>query len=76
MIIDVIKGFELGLDKIRYVSTQYNKKIHFQLDGIDKKYMVYADRYRITQVITNLIDNAVNFILGLVGLISISIEKK
>jgi two-component system, OmpR family, sensor histidine kinase VicK len=38
--------------------------------------MVYADRYRITQVITNLTDNAVNFILDKVGLISISLEKR
>ncbi len=76
VILDVIKAFELGLDKIRYVNTQYSKKIHFQLDGIDKKYMVHGDRYRITQVITNLIGNAVNFILDRVGLISISLEKK
>jgi two-component system, OmpR family, sensor histidine kinase VicK len=76
LIIEVIKDFELGLDKIRYVNSQYNKKIHFQLDGIDKKYMVYADRYRITQVITNLIDNAVNFILHKVGLVSIVLAKR
>ncbi len=76
VVLDVIKDFELGLDKIRYVNTQYSKKIHFQLDGIDKKYIVYADRYRITQVITNLIDNAVNFILDKIGLISISLEKR
>jgi signal transduction histidine kinase len=76
VIFDVIKAFESGLDKIRYVNTQTSKKIHFKLDGIDKKYMVYADRYRITQVITNLIDNAVNFILYKVGLISISFEKR
>lgn len=76
VIFDVIKAFELVLDKIKFVNTKSSKKIHFQLDGIDKKYMVYADRYRITQVITNLIDNAVNFILDKVGLISISLEKR
>jgi two-component system, OmpR family, sensor histidine kinase VicK len=38
--------------------------------------MVNADRYRISQVIFNLIENAINFILDKEGLISISIEKK
>ena len=75
VVLDVIKDFELKLDKIRQNNIQYGKKIHFQLDGADKKYMVFVDRYRITQVITNLIDNAVNFILDKVGLITISLEK-
>jgi signal transduction histidine kinase len=75
VVLDVIKDFELGLEKIRHVNNSYSKKIDFQLDGTDKKYMVSADRYRITQVITNLIDNGVNFILDKVGLISISLEK-
>jgi len=76
VILDVVKGYELSLRKIRDANVQNSKKILFHLDGIDKrKHIVYADRYRITQVITNLIDNAVNFILDKAGLISISLEK-
>ena len=76
LIHDIIKDFEFGLDKIRHVFTQQNKIIHFEIIDCDRKYMVYADKYRIIQVITNLIDNAINFILGKEGLISISLEKK
>jgi signal transduction histidine kinase len=76
VILDVVKGYESSLEKIKRSSTHYDKKILFKLDGFDQRnYMVYADRYRITQVITNLIDNAVNFILDKVGLISISLKK-
>lgn len=76
VILAVVKHFESTTDKIRNVNSPHGKKIHFQLHGFDKKYMVYCDRNRITQVITNLIDNAVNFILDKEGLISISLEKK
>ena len=35
-----------------------------------------ADRYRVTQVVTNLLNNAVKFVKGYDGTVSISIEKK
>jgi two-component system, OmpR family, sensor histidine kinase VicK len=76
LILDIIKDVEIELDKIRHIFSQHNKKIHFELIGYDRKYLVYADKYRISQVITNLIDNAINFILDKDGLVSISLEKK
>ena len=35
-----------------------------------------ADRYRVAQVVTNLLNNAVKFVKGCNGTVSISIEKK
>jgi len=76
VILDAIKDFKVRLEKIQYVYEQNKKKIHFELHGFDSKHLVNADRYRISQVIFNLLENAINFILGKEGLISITIEKK
>ena len=37
---------------------------------------IEADRYRVAQLVTNLLSNALKFVKGYDGLISISIEKK
>ena len=73
----LIKEFEIELT--------YNKKIKFELDidDIDKNTIAFADRNRISQVILNLINNSIKFILiekemdedNVNGLISISVEK-
>ena len=42
----------------------------------DDVIFIKADRYRIAQVVTNLISNAVKFVKGYNGIVSISIEKK
>ncbi len=76
VILDAIKDFKVRLEKIQYIHEQNKKKIHFELHGFDNKYMINADRYRISQVIFNLLENAINFILDKEGLISITIEKK
>src|SRR5690606_37506494 len=77
-IVDVVRDFQLRLEKIGHIETQdHGKKLHFKLDGFDnKKYTVYADRFRIAQVISNLIENSLNFIITKAGLISISLEKR
>ena len=76
VILDAIKDYKVRLEKIQYINNQNKKKIHFELYGFDSKCMVNADRYRISQVIFNLIENAINFILDKEGSISISLEKK
>jgi signal transduction histidine kinase len=42
----------------------------------DDVILIQADRYRIAQVVTNLISNAIKFVKGYNGIVSISIEKK
>ena len=76
VISDVIEGFKVRLEKIYQINIQNKKKIHFELYGFDNKYMVNADQHRIAQVVFNLVDNAINFILDKEGSISISLEKK
>ena len=76
VIIDVVKDFKVRLEKIYQINIQNKKKIHFELFGFDSKHLVNADRHRISQVIFNLVENAINFILDKEGLISVSIEKK
>jgi two-component system, OmpR family, sensor histidine kinase VicK len=51
------------------------KKIKFVLVGFEKRHIVIADKVRISQVISNLIDNSVNFIMDSKnGIITITIE--
>ena len=65
------------------MSIEDNKKIKFELHfkNIDSNTIVFADRNRISQVISNLINNSIKFILKEdekkddTGLISISVEK-
>jgi two-component system, OmpR family, sensor histidine kinase VicK len=76
VILNAIKEFKVRLEKIQYINEQDKKKIHFELHGFDNKFMINADRYRISQIIYNLLENAINFILDKDGLISITIEKK
>ena len=76
LINDLVKEFRLRIEKIQRVTNPHNKKICFQLDGFNERYMVKGDRSRITQVVFNLIDNAINSIIDKEGLILISLEKK
>ena len=55
-------------DTISGVQVLYNKA--------DDVIFLEADRYRVTQVVTNLLNNAVKFVKGYDGTVSISIEKK
>ncbi len=73
---DVIKDFELSLERIQCVTNPHGKKICFRLKSFDGRYLIKGDQYRITQVVSNLIYNAINSILGKEGLIVVSIEKK
>jgi signal transduction histidine kinase len=40
---------------------EYNKSVLFEYKNFDKEYMVMADKFRITQVIQNLVDNSIRF---------------
>jgi len=74
VILDVIKDFETILANRYKLDGISEKNIRFELIGFEKKHMVIGDKLRITQVISNLIDNSVNFIAdGDDGIITIAI---
>ena len=68
LIVEIAKNFE--------VSVKKDKKITFEYHNF-KEYFIYADKHRIAQVITNLLDNSIKFIFDKEeGLISITLEKR
>jgi two-component system, OmpR family, sensor histidine kinase VicK len=76
VILGVIDDFKTRLERIPTFRNQEKKVIDFEYLGFDNKHMVKADKSKITQVIHNIIDNAINFILEKRGVITISIERK
>lgn len=42
-------------------NMEYNKSVLFEFKNFDKEYVVMADKFRITQVIQNLVDNSIRF---------------
>lgn len=75
VILDIIRDCVIKLEKMPKFKGQFNKKIDFQLHGFDRKNMLNADRQLISQVVFNIVDNAMNFILNK-GVISIFVEQK
>jgi signal transduction histidine kinase len=43
-------------------NIEYNKFITFEYRNFDKEYFVYGDKFRIGQVIQNLVDNSMRFV--------------
>jgi two-component system, OmpR family, sensor histidine kinase VicK len=77
VILDVIKDFQIILENRNKLVGITEKKIRFEFIGFEKKIMVFGDKLRIAQVISNLIDNSINFIAdGKAGFITITISTK
>ena len=75
VILDVIKDFEIILKNKNKIVRISEKKIKFEFIGFEKEHMVKGDKLRITQVVSNLIDNSINFIAeGEDGIITIAIR--
>ena len=55
---ELVKSIVIDIDKV----MEYNKSIIFEYKDFEKDYMVFADKFRIGQVILNLIDNSIRFI--------------
>ncbi len=74
VILDVIKDFETILENKNKLVLISEKKIKFEFIGFEKEHMVNGDKLRIAQVVSNLIDNSINFIAeGEDGVITIAI---
>jgi nitrogen-specific signal transduction histidine kinase len=77
LIKDIVKNYETKFQNIDKLAIPKIKEIHFDLKGFDKEYKINANKLQISMVITNLIDNAVNFIPSRKkGIISIVLEQK
>jgi signal transduction histidine kinase len=76
VLLAVIDDCKTRQEKIPNFRGQRMKSIEFKYSGFDKKHVVNADKSQITQVVHNLIDNAINFILDKKGTITISIENR
>ncbi|HEU5119404.1 MAG TPA: HAMP domain-containing sensor histidine kinase [Candidatus Nitrosocosmicus sp.] len=57
-------------------NIEYNKSITFEYRNFDKEYFVFADKFRVGQVIQNLIDNAMRFVRNRGKITLILGEKK
>jgi signal transduction histidine kinase len=66
LIPEVIKDFK---------NNPNHKQIRFEYNNFVNKYTLFADKNRISQVLSNLIENSVKFIDG-EGKISVTVEKK
>lgn len=71
LIIDTIQELQQSLDYINQVEFEYN---------FEGEYFVYVDKFRIQQVIFNLVDNSIKSVLEQIGntkeIITITIKKK
>ncbi|CAN5620220.1 hypothetical protein BH23THE1_BH23THE1_17470 [soil metagenome] len=67
LIVEIAKNFEASVRKDKKITFEYNFKENF----------IYADKQRISQVISNLLDNAIKFIFDKEGgLVSITVEQR
>jgi nitrogen-specific signal transduction histidine kinase len=75
---DIVDNYNTRFQKMVKSSSQSSiKDIDFDLHGFKEVLMVKANKLQISMVVSNVLDNAINFIpLKQKGLISISIEKK
>ena len=79
MILDVVKGFEdnfKGNDKTNQIKFEFDNGFN------QENYLINADKTKIGQVVSNLIENSIKFVFDervdkeRQGIISITIEKK
>lgn len=69
LILDIIGDYKITLSTIK-------KIIKFEFVATNKEIMVYADPRKISQVISNLINNSSKFVSNNNGLISVNVEIK
>ena len=79
MILDVVKGFEdnfKGNDKTNQIKFEFDNGFN------QENYLINAEKTKIGQVVSNLIENSIKFVFDervdkeIQGIISITIEKK
>lgn len=78
LILDIVKIYQNKSNNLNQSSMlSYTKQIDFALQGLEKEYKIKANRLQISMVLTNILDNAINFISAKQkGLISTTVERK
>lgn len=77
VIVDLVNNYQSKLQNLHNLSAPYAKEIDFNLQGIGSEFKINADKLQISMVISNIIDNAINFIpKEQKGLISITSKKQ
>ena len=77
IILETVNYHKTRLENIRKSFMPNTKKIEFELKGLDNEYVITANKLQISLVVSNIIDNAINFISERKdGLVSITIDKK
>ena len=77
LIIDIVDNYKIRFQNLTKLSLSTIKEIRFDCKGLELECNVKANKFQISRVITNLIDNAINFIPDAQkGLISITIEHR
>ncbi len=74
---DIVDNYQTRLQKMIRSSMSNTKDVHFDFHGFRQEHIVNANKLQISMVISNIIDNAINFIsVKQKGLISITVEQK
>ncbi|CAN5833913.1 hypothetical protein BH23THE1_BH23THE1_24850 [soil metagenome] len=74
---DIVDNYKVKFQNMKTSAGSYTKQIHFDVQGSEQVLRVFSNKLHISMVITNLIDNAINFVpTRQKGLISITFEVK
>ena len=76
LIKDIVENYQTSLLNMRKSLTSDVKNVYFNYKGFKEEHLIHANKLQISMIISNIIDNAINFIpIKQKGLISITIEK-
>lgn len=77
LILDIVNNYRARFRNMTKSALSDSRDIHFECYGFDRVYKVNANKLQISMVLSNIIDNAINFIPAKQrGLIVISVEQK
>ncbi|WP_148686108.1 sensor histidine kinase [Candidatus Nitrosocosmicus hydrocola] len=77
LILDIVNNYQTRFRNMTKATLSDTKEIQFKCQGFDQVHKVKANKLQISMVISNIIDNAINFIPAKQrGWIIISVEQK
>ncbi len=77
LILDIVNNYQTRFRNMTKATLSATKEIQFKCQGFDQVHKVKANKLQISMVISNIIDNAINFIPAKQrGWIIISVEQK